>query len=779
MPRTIATANDAAHRALPARVRNVVAPMTIFLAALCCLLSGTVHTPAGAPVAGAHLALRGAAQAKSTTDDHGRFSLRTAPGTYQLDASARGFAPLTVSPVVIERDTALDVVLEPSDSPQLRTIGSVTVNGRLARVSGAIPSVILSRNDLERSGSDHVTEGLLDIPSLDIQYPHNGGSAGLATVSLRGPDPSETLLTLDGQLLNDANTGDVDISQLPVAAFSSISVSEGLGPQDLEGSSTIGGAVNLISLRPSRKTHAAIALSAGSFGQSEAWLNATGSNGKFGYAGALDDQQERGYVDETATVCAIGDPSACARQHLGSATSQRTALANMTYSFSQNADIGARVFTLGDTRDQSAGITGVSPADGGILEGPGPQTYAQSLRAYELHARMPFGAGEAIAGLSRSDDNVDIAGGGVYNPMYDLSHADTRTSESLQWGRSFEQSSYALGGYLRQESFVAPAVVAQTGQNIASYYGRGAWQPVARLHLGAGVYVSRYTTFGSSLDGRFSAVYDAGAATSLRFSVGTGFRAPLLIERYLFSAGELPAPDNNCVIAGQGNPGEKPEHATEYEIGVSREFSDNATIDASLYRTNLRDAIENYYPGDTCPTIRYSYPINIGNAVYQGAEIRYVQRLPRAHSFITAMYGLNVAYPANMPASVSNPTSGATIVNNRQFANIPQQQASLEADWEQNDWHAAATGVFRGKNNPLNQPPVVFVDAAVGREIVKNVDLTLAGTNLFNAAAGKFQAFNAGQPYYGYVAPGTLGPVPTNLLTVEPAGVRLILTIRR
>ncbi|HEV2260687.1 MAG TPA: TonB-dependent receptor, partial [Candidatus Rubrimentiphilum sp.] len=456
--------------------------------------------------------------------------------------------------------------------------------------------------------------------------------------------------------------------------------------------------------------------------------------------------------------------------------SQRSALLNLTYSFSENADIGARIFTMGDVRDQSASIAGIDAATG-ILEGPGPQTFAQNLRAYDLSGRTILGSGELVGRVMLSDDNVEVSGGGISNPLYDLSHVDNRSNVSLQWGRTFERSSFAFGGYVRRENFVAPGAVPQLWQNIASYFGRAQWQAATKLHLGAAAYASHYTTFGSNLDGRLSAVYDADPRTSLRFSVGTGFRAPLLIERYVFTNDQLPPPDNNCVIADQGNPNEKPEHATEYELGVSHEFA-NATLDASLYRTNLRDPIENYYPGNTCPTISYSYPINVGNAVYQGAEVRFVQRFPRAHAFFTAMYGLNVAYPVNMPVTVSNPTSGAFIVNGEQFPNIPQQQASFEGDWEYNNWHAAAIGVFRGKNNPLNQPPVVFVDAAVGRQIARNLDLTIAGTNLLNTAAGKFQVFNGGQPYFGIVAPGKLGPLPTNLLTVEPSAIRVILTIR-
>lgn len=751
--------------------------MTTVLALTCCLIAGSVHTPSGSPVAGAQLVLRGPATVRGASDASGRFSLEAPPGTYQLQASRSGYVSVSVGPVAVQGDTDLQVVLEPADSAELRTIGSVMVNGRLARISSAIPSVVVTRSDLDRVGTDRISEGLLDIPSLDIQYPHNGGTAGLQTVSLRGPDPSETMLTLDGQLLNDANTGDVDISQLPVAAFSSFTVSEGLGPQDLEGSSTIGGAVNLVSLRPTRDPHSAFSFSAGSFGQSEGWYNATGTKGRLGYAFALDDQQEAGYVNETDTVCSF-DLSVCGPQHLSSSISQRSALANLQYTFSQNADVGARLFTLGDLRDQSAGIAGIDSATGQLV-GPGPQNFAQTIRAYSVNGRAPLGAGELSASLSRSDDNVDIAGGGISNPLYDLSHTDMRTNEALAWGRTFAESSYSLGGYLQQETFLAPGAVPQLSQNIASYFARGAWQAGRKLHLAAGVYLSHFTTFGTNLDGRFSAIYDADPATSVRFSVGTGFRAPLLIERYVFADSQLPPPDNNCVIAGQGNPGERPEHASEYELGISHEFGNTSTLDASFYWTNLRDPIENFYPGNTCPATSYSFPINIGNAVYQGAELRYLQRLPRAHMFFTAMYGLNIAYPRNMPLTVSNPTSGAFIINNEQFANIPQQQASLEADYEYDGWHAASTEVFRGSNNPLHQPPVIFVDAAVGHKIGKDADLTVAGTNLFSAAAGKFQIFNGGQPYFGLTPDGSLGPIPTNLLTVEPSGIRLILTISR
>ncbi len=93
------------------------------------------------------------------------------------------------------------------------------------------------------------------VPSVVIQHPDAGAPTTPAVVSLRGPDPSEAMVTIDGQQLNDGNTGDIDLSQFAVPAFNSVNVTEGLGPTDLEGSNTFGGAVNFVSLRPTQDDH--------------------------------------------------------------------------------------------------------------------------------------------------------------------------------------------------------------------------------------------------------------------------------------------------------------------------------------------------------------------------------------------------------------------------------------------------------------------------------------------------------------------------------------------
>ncbi|MBV9104025.1 MAG: TonB-dependent receptor [Candidatus Eremiobacteraeota bacterium] len=768
--------------------------------ALCCLVTGHVQATSGAPLDGAAVTLDGSRTYRTATGAAGTFVLTVRPGRYRLTARAPGFAALSV-PVNANHDVQVAVALEPLDAPTLRIIGHVEVDGRLTPLASAIPSVSITRPEMERLGEERVADALELVPSATFSRPDGGPQSAVSVVSLRGPDPSESLVTLDGQVLNDGNTGDLDLSRFPVAAFSAIDVTEGLGPTDLNGSNTFGGAVNLVSLRPTQTAQQSLSLSAGSFGTTEAWYNATGTHRRLSYAFAADQQNQHGFVDRTVPLFSTIDPacSPCAT-HLGSAIASRFALANLAWSFSQRADVTARLFLLGDRRDQSSAQNGIdrNAADAGLPQygdfiGPGAQTFAQTVRAYQLRARAPLGAGDLIADISDSDNSVDVAGG-TASP-YDVTHADRRDRGGLWWQRTFERTQFAVGGYTQYESLQFGAPLPRLGQTIDVAFLRGSIA-THKLHLDAGGFASRYTSFGTNLDGRLGAIYLADPTTSLRFSVGTGFRAPLLIERYRFPYSELTL-DANKVFVGQGNPYERPEHATEYELGASHEFARRATFDAALYRTNLRDPIEVFYPFAAVAAGRcvknsatkplpecVSYTSNTGNAVYQGAELRLLDRIVPAHLFATIAYGLNVAYPRNLSAAFSNPTSGGNLVNDAQFLGIPQQQASLEFDWTNEGWHSAASAVWRGNNNELHQGPFTMVNGLVGRQFGPHLDVSVAVTNLTNAVAGPFTLFGGGVPYRGIVAETpagapVYGPLPTNALFVEPFALRLIATARQ
>jgi outer membrane receptor protein involved in Fe transport len=804
------------------------------LFAACCLIGGFVHAPSGAPIAHAHLALRGPQSAVAVTDAHGTFTFNVAAGRYELTVLANGYGTVTVDTGPLFQGAYLNVALEPSDTPKLRTIGQVSVSGGFTLDRNVIPEMDVSRAQMDALGYTQVLQALQEVPSAVIQHPDSGSPTAPAVVSLRGPDPSEAMVTLDGQQLNDGNTGDIDLSQFLVPAFNSVNVTEGLGPTDAEGSNTFGGAINFVSLRPTQDDHFAFSSSVGSFGTTQNWANGTGTIGKLGFALAGDDFQQAGQVNQNDTIVPANNlpiycgpptkkktPNCPFYAHLGSSIASRLGLANLDYNFSQRSDLGFRLFTLGNDRDESSALNGIAGNPTCVFSGPGPACgfspgagspnevanpvygdhigqgdadFAQSIRAYDLYSRTPLGAGTLSGDFFANDDNVDFEGGAV--SPYDVSHVDTRYNEGLQWGRSFDGGEFAFGGYARQESLSGAFIGEELSQSIDSYFVRGSQQIGSAVRLSGGLYDADYSTFGNTLNWRVGISDDLTPQNVVRFSAGTGFRPPLLFERYFYppiivngkpepNPGEGPL-DSNCVVPN-GNPNERPEHATEYELGYSHLFSSTSNLDVSVYRSNLRDTIENYYPGggaqSFCNTplgFAYEIPINIGNAVYEGAEARYKQLFPRLNLTATFSYGLNVAYPYALGPWVSNPTSGGTLVDDEQFLGVPQQQGSAVFTWAQRGWHASTAFTFAGHNNTLGQPPYTLVDAAVGKNF-GNVDFTVAGTNVFNAVSGPFTLYDAGVPYRGlYSGPNDsqyLANYPTDALFVQPASVRFIVTL--
>ena len=93
-----------------------------------------------------------------------------------------------------------------------------------------------------------------------------------------------------------------------------------------------------------------------------------------------------------------------------------------------DANVAVRVFTLGNLRDLSGALN--APVDPNMqgpndeFEGPGPATFAQSIRAYALRGRAPLGAGTLIFGAGANDNDINLAGTGV--SPYDLTHKDKR-----------------------------------------------------------------------------------------------------------------------------------------------------------------------------------------------------------------------------------------------------------------------------------------------------------------------------------------------------------------
>lgn len=77
----------------------------------------------------------------------------------------------------------------------------------------------------------------------------SGGLGGFSEVSLRGASSDQVMVFLDGILLNEASGGGVDLGTFSLSDVAALEIYRGVTPMNL-GSASVGGAVNIRTLRP-------------------------------------------------------------------------------------------------------------------------------------------------------------------------------------------------------------------------------------------------------------------------------------------------------------------------------------------------------------------------------------------------------------------------------------------------------------------------------------------------------------------------------------------------
>jgi iron complex outermembrane recepter protein len=151
-----------------------------------------------------------------------------------------------------QADTAVEVVSEEAVAESDRTLDRITVTGsRITRSDFTSPSPLVTTEaeDYALSGRATVDDYLRDLPQLspgtgDFSNDSNGGTAGRATLNLRGLGPQRNLVLMDGQRLMSSGTdGAIDINTIPSLAIGNIEIISG-GASATYGSDALSGVVN-------------------------------------------------------------------------------------------------------------------------------------------------------------------------------------------------------------------------------------------------------------------------------------------------------------------------------------------------------------------------------------------------------------------------------------------------------------------------------------------------------------------------------------------------------
>ncbi len=279
-------------------------------------VTGRVVDSAGQPVAGAVVALRGAAagtvRTRSAAD--GSFSLAAEPGPpATLEVSATGYAPAAVALGADAQPVEVVLVAAPVFS------GAVEVTG--TRVAAGIDPVTVTNlgpAQIERQnwGQD-VPLLLTHAPGL-YAYNDNGNGLGYSYFSLRGFDMRRTAVTLNGVPLNDAHSHSVFFVDLAdfLTTTGDVQVQRGVGGS-LYGHSALGGAVDLRTRSPLPEQRLRLTSSFGSWATRRLSLEVDSGRNDDGWSAAFrwSEQSSDGYRDQAwldawsyfATVEHVGD----------------------------------------------------------------------------------------------------------------------------------------------------------------------------------------------------------------------------------------------------------------------------------------------------------------------------------------------------------------------------------------------------------------------------------------------------------------------------------------
>ncbi|MDR3724913.1 MAG: TonB-dependent receptor [Terracidiphilus sp.] len=191
-----------------------------------CLWKGILRNPAGAPIAGAHLALSGqgrTAHAQSQTD--GTFQLPALPaGSYRLTVEVNGRNITAPQPVELSADSRpSSLILSDRGELTVTEMKSTQATGGEELSSQAVSELPLNKRDF----------GTLLLLAAGTMTDSNGSTNYTAQYAINGQRGVEAVFAMDGADISDPEMGGATFSNFNVDAVEAIESSSGWMPAEI------------------------------------------------------------------------------------------------------------------------------------------------------------------------------------------------------------------------------------------------------------------------------------------------------------------------------------------------------------------------------------------------------------------------------------------------------------------------------------------------------------------------------------------------------------------
>ncbi len=491
-------------------------------------------------------------------------------------------------------------------SSEVRTLDPVVVSATktpisLRRVTSAVE--VLTEQDLTERNIKTLVEVLRLSPGLAVFQ--NGGPGGQANVRIRGGNARQTLVLIDGAIVNSATTGAFNFAHLTVDNVEKIEIVRG-AQSTLWGADAMGGVVNITTKRGRGPLKAGGFFEYGSFNTLREGGHVSGGKGPVDFSLALSRW----------------DTTGISQINYRRGASERDAYRNWQASSRIGValpsdgllDVNFRWWNSSLNIDNSFGPSDVIKARNDSEQFIFSGTYRQPLTDWWTHVLTLSRSQEALLNVHGiRQRNVTTGTWEVFSRDPNTIRVLANRIESQQDFRLNQYVTLTMGYQFRE----------QTGKNdssspssfsekiVSSHAGFSQVQLSLfdRFFATAGVRHDGYNTFGDATTYRVTGGYLLKETnTKLRGSYATGFRAPSI---------------NDLFFPNYGNPDVQPEKSRSFDVGVDQTlFADGVKISGGYFWNRYRDLI-GLIRGEICETLSTfgSCAGNVGSAKSQGWEV--------------------------------------------------------------------------------------------------------------------------------------------------------------
>ena len=452
-----------------------------------------------------------------------------------------------------------------------------------ARNDSSAANTVFTRDDIDRLQPTSVTDLLSRVPG--VQVAPTGGRGSLPGISIRGTKSAQSLVLVDGQRIANTTSGDSGLQYLNIDQIERVEVLRG-SRSVIYGSDAIGGVIQVFTRRNAEQgLQPRVKLG---FGSNQTWERSVGLSGgdehtRFNLGASLDETA--GINSTHESFASDGDHDAYRNQSIS---------LNLSHSFSDELELG---FNLLDNRGKSE--------------------YDNSFGRYDFSTRQSVGQKPYTDyTVSSASGYVDATLNEHWQSRLELGHSENRDTkrdtlsddfsvfntyrDSVNWQNDLtldEQNSLILGGDWYEDRFHGSTTFTEH-----SRWNRAAFAQ-HRFHsewfsTELGLRRDQNQQFGGQNSWSGTLTLPINADNDLLLSYSEGFRAPTFNDLYY--------PDTKY-----SNPNLQPETSKSYELQWRSQLSDSTRLEASLYRTDLSDAII---------LDRNSKPQNVASARINGFE---------------------------------------------------------------------------------------------------------------------------------------------------------------